>query len=206
MSSLSSRRRQDRFTALFPLVAVGLFAALTYWLDARVTDTANARHKSTKAAPDHFMEAFKIERTSKAGRVEQVIVGERATHFPATNTTVVTTPRYNSTVEGKAPLAVNAAQGVFFSDPTNKGVEQANFSGRVVATQGAFAGRDPIRYESETLIVFPQTQRAQTKDTTRTISAARVMTTEGIEIDAENQTAKTSAGFKLELTPKEQKP
>lgn len=206
MSSLVSRRRQDRITALFPLVAVAFFAALTYWLDARVSNSAAERRKHTLGAPDHFMENFKIDRTSTAGRVEQTIVGTRATHFTSNNTTVLDSPRYQSSATGKPPLAVSAKQGVMFSDANKKGVEEARFSGGVVAEQGAHGGRDAIRYESETLTVFPQTQRAHTKATTRTISADRVVTTQGIEIDAENQTGKTTQGFNLELTPKERKP
>jgi lipopolysaccharide export system protein LptC len=205
MSFLISRRRQDRLTALFPLVAIAFFAALTYWLDARVADSAAARRKAELSAPDHFMEQFRIERTAKNGRIEQTIVGERATHFPSNNTTVIDAPKYESHVEGKAPLLVNAKQGVIFNDPKKKGIEQADFSGKVVAVQGAFNERDPIRYESETLTVFPDSQRAVTNATTRTISGDRVVTTQGIEIDAENQTGKTVQGFNLELTPKEKK-
>lgn len=206
MSFLISRRRQDRLTALFPLVAVAVFAALTYWLDARVSNSVAERRKATLGSPDHFMEDFKIERTSKDGRIEQTIIGARATHFPSNNTTVIESPKYQSNANGKAPLTVTAKQAVMFNDPAKKGVEEARFAGGVVAEQGAHGGRDAIRYESNTLTVFPQTQRAQTADTTRTISADRVVTTQGIEIDAENQTGKTAQGFNLELTPKERKP
>lgn len=205
MSFLVSRRRQDRLTAFFPLIAVAIFAALTYWLDARVAATLGDRQKPSLTAPDHFMEKFTIERTSTAGRVDQVIVGERASHFPTNNTTIIEKPTYSSTVEGKAPMNVVAARGVMFNDPKRKGVEQAEFSGRVVASQGAFDGRDPIRYESESLTVFPQTQRAITQDTTKTISGDRTVVTQGIDIDAENQTGKTTKGFTLTLDPKEKK-
>ncbi len=205
MSLLISRRRQDRLTAVVPLAVVALFAALTYWLEVRVSESSIARQKPTLTSPDHFMEGFTIERTSKSGRVEQTIVGTRATHYPSNDTTVLEAPKYDSQVEGKAPLSVKASRGVMYNDPKKKGVEQADFSGGVIAVQGAHAGRDPIRYESETLTVFPQTQRAQTKDTTKTLSGDRVVTTQGIEIDAESQTGKTTQGFSLELTPKEKK-
>jgi lipopolysaccharide export system protein LptC len=205
VSFLISRRRQDRLTAFFPLLAVAFFALLTYWLDARVSESAAARRKPTPTSPDHFMERFKIERTSKDGRIDQTITGERATHFPSNSTTVIEAPKYHSKVEGKAPLHVSAKQGTIFSDPKKKGVEQADFTGRVVAQQAAFKDRDPIRYESESLTVYPATQRAYTKAQTRTISGDRVMTTQGIELDAENQTGKTTEGFNLELSPKEKK-
>ena len=60
MSTFIWRRRQDRLAALFPLFAVGLFAILTYWLDARVTESARAQKRSTQPAPDHFLQNFKI--------------------------------------------------------------------------------------------------------------------------------------------------
>ena len=43
MNNFIWRRRQDRLAALFPLLAVGLFAILTFWLDARVTESARAQ-------------------------------------------------------------------------------------------------------------------------------------------------------------------
>jgi lipopolysaccharide export system protein LptC len=205
MSALISRRRQDRITAFFPVIALAVFTAITFWLDARVTDSARARRKPTPTAPDHFMERFTIEKTSIKGKVDQVVVGTRATHFPDSQTTVIESPKFNSTVEGKPPLSVRSTTAVLLNDSQKKGMEQADFSGNVVAVQGAFGGRDPVTYQSETLTVFPQTQRAQTTAATKTISGDRVMTTQGIEIDAENQTGKTDRGFNLELTPKEQK-
>ena len=135
--------------------------------------------------------------------MDQRIVGVRASHFPTNNTTIIEQPSYSSTVEGKAPMKVTAARSVMFNDPRRKGLEQADFSGGVVASQGAFAGRDPIRYESESLTVFPQSQRAITKDTTTTVSGDRRMVTQGIDIDADQQTGKTTQGFALTLEPKE---
>jgi lipopolysaccharide export system protein LptC len=203
MSILRSRRRQDRMTAFFPVIALAIFAAITFWLDARVSDSARSRIKPPATAPDQYMENFKIEKTSPKGRIEQTIVGVKATHFPDDSSTVVQLPQYNSVAEGKAPLGVRANSAVFKNDPNQKGVEQADFFGKVVAAQGAFQGRDPIVYESESLTVFPKTQRAVTKETTKTISGDRMMITQGIEFDADKQTAKTTEGFRLELKPGE---
>ena len=205
MSLLTTRRRQDRLTMFFPLAAVAMFAALTYWLDARVSADAAARNKPAKSAPDHFMERFVIDKTGSSGRIDQTVRGEKASHYPSDNRTEIESPRYSSTLAGKPTLEVVAAKGVLQNDPKKRGLEQADFSGKVVAVQGAFEGRDPIRYESETLTVFPETQRAITNDTTRTVSGDRVVVTKGIEIDAENQTGKTSQGFTLELSPREKK-
>ena len=87
MSTFIWRRRQDQLAALFPLFAVALFALLTFWLDARVTDSAREQRRSSQPAPDHFLEKFRIQRTAADGRVESTMVGTRATHFPATQST-----------------------------------------------------------------------------------------------------------------------
>jgi lipopolysaccharide export system protein LptC len=201
MSTWLSRKRQDRITALFPLMAMALFALLTFWLDARISASAQDRKKSAPTAPDHFMQGFKIETTSPSGVVDQTLFGVRATHFPNNQTTVVEAPKFRSNVTGKPTMAVDASDALLVNDPKKKGIERIDFRGKVVAVQGATPGRDAIRYESETLTVFPETQRASTAATTKTISGDRVMVTQGIEIDAENQTGKTDRGFNLELKP-----
>jgi LPS export ABC transporter protein LptC len=205
MSVLISRRRQDRITALFPLFAMMIFAAITFWLDARVTESALARKKPTLTSPDHFLETFKIERTAASGKIEQTMIGVRATHFPSTQSTVVDEPRYVGVTPQKPTMTVEAKRGVMLSDAKNKGVERIDFSGQVTASQGAVAGRDAVTYQSELLTVFPKTQQATTQSVTKTTSGDRVMTTQGLDIDADNQTGKTTRGFNLELTPKEQK-
>lgn len=203
MSALVSRRRQDRIAALVPLLAMGVFALLTLWLDTRISQSAEARRKSTPTAPDHFMEGFKIEKTSVVGVVDQTLIGARATHFPSNQTTVIESPKFRSNQQTKPTMSVDAANAVLLSDPVKKGVDRIDFSGKVVAVQGAMPGRDSVRYESDKLTVFPDTQRATTQAMTRTVSGDRVMTTQGIDIDADNQTGKTDRGFNLELQPKQ---
>jgi lipopolysaccharide export system protein LptC len=211
MSTHAHRRRQDRLAALFPLFAVALFAILTYWLDARVSESARAQLKSTQPAPDHFLQGFKIMRTAADGRVESTMIGDRATHFPSNQTTVVERPVYVSEPAEKPRLDVNAARAVIKSGQpkpgeASGGVEQVDFSGKVVAQQAASPGREAIRYESETLTVFPKTQEATTESLTRTISGDRVMTTRGLRVNAETKKGQTSRGIEIELRPKDAAP
>ena len=202
MSAISGRRRQDRLAALFPLFAVGLFALLTFWLDARVSESSRAQKNSTQLAPDHFLERFKIKRTAIDGRVESIMIGDRATHFPGNQTTVIARPRYESQPAGKPKMEVDAARAVLKSDPVKNGVEQVDFSGKVVAKQAAGDGREAVTYESETLTVFPKTHLAQTDAQTRTVSGDRVMITQGLRVNADKKQAETDRGFTVTLPPK----
>ena len=149
------------------------------------------------------MQNFKIERTAADGRVESTMVGDRATHFPGNQTTVVERPRYQSQPAGKPKMEVDAARAILLSAGDKGGVEQVDFSGKVVARQSPSAGREAVTYESETLTVFPKTQLARTESVTRTISGDRVMTTQGLRVDAEKKQGQTTRGIEIELRPKD---
>jgi len=202
MSAFIWRRRQDHLAALFPVIAVGLFAMLTFWLDARVSESAQSQKKSTQLAPDHFLEGFTISRTAADGSIESTMIGKRATHFPGNDSTVVEFPKFESQPAGKPKLEVQATRAVLLSTPAKNTLEQVDFSGKVVARQGASEGREAVTYESETLTVFPKTQQAQTQSQTRTTSGERIMTTQGLRLDAEKKQGQTSRGIEIELRPK----
>ena len=202
MSAFAWRTRQDRLAALFPLLAVGLFALLTFWLDARVNESARTQKNLAQSRPDHFLEDFKIERTAVDGRVESVMLGTRATHFPNTQSTVIEQPHYASEPAGKPKMEVAAARAVLVSEGVKGGVEQVDFSGTVRARQAESPGREAITYESEQLTVFPKTQLAQTDSQTRTVSGDRVMTTEGLRVNADKKQGQTDRGFTVTLPPK----
>jgi LPS export ABC transporter protein LptC len=203
MSEFVWRRRQDHLAALFPVIAIAIFAMLTFWLDARVSESAQLQKKSTQLAPDHFLEGFTISRTAADGRVESTMTGKRATHFPGNDSTVVESPAFESQPAGKPKLDVQAARALLVSSPAKNTLEQVDFSGKVVARQGASEGREAVTYESETLTVFPKTQQAQTQSQTRTISGDRVMTTQGLRLDADKKQGQTNRGIEIELRPKD---
>ncbi|MEO7255507.1 MAG: LPS export ABC transporter periplasmic protein LptC [Casimicrobium sp.] len=203
MSTFTWRRRQDRLAALFPVIAIALFALLTFWLDARVSESARAQQKSSQPAPDWFLQNFKIERTAADGRVESTMTGDRATHFPRNETTVVDRPRFESQPEGKPKMDVDATRAILKTVDEKSGIDQVDFSGKVVARQGPTPGREAVTYESDTLTVFPKTQRAQTDAVTRTISGDRVMTTQGLRVDGEKKQGQTTRGIEIELSPKD---
>lgn len=202
MSAFVWRRRQDHLAALFPVIAIGLFAMLTFWLDARVSESAQSQQKSAPLAPDHFLEGFTISRTAADGGVESTMTGKRATHFPGNDSTVVEAPKFESQPTGKPKLEVQATRALLINNPTRNTLERVDFSGKVVARQGPSEGREAVTYESETLTVFPKTQQAQTTSQTRTTSGDRVMTTQGLRLDAEKKQGQTNRGIEIELRPK----
>jgi Protein of unknown function (DUF1239). len=208
MSFSLSRKSQDRLAALFPLVAVAFFAALSYWLEARIAASARPA-KATPSAPEHFMEGFRIERTVAFKRgtaatvpIQDVISGERADYYPAALRTTIRLPRFQSEVPNKPRLTVAASQAIIHSEQPRGEVERIEFLGGVRLDQDATARREAIRFETEAITVFPATQEAVTDRETRTLSGDRVMITQGLHLDRELRTGSTRGGFRLELDPK----
>ena len=108
-TTLVWRKRQDRLAALFPLFAVAIFAVLTFWLDARVTDSVKGTEGFSVTRPDHFIQGFP-DRTNCAddGCIESTMIGGLAVHVPATQSTVVYEPRYENEPAGKPRMDVRA--------------------------------------------------------------------------------------------------
>ncbi len=209
MNLVLSRRNQDRLAALFPLVAVAIFAALSFWLDARIAASARPS-KVTPNAPEHFMEGFRIERTvpfkrgaEAAVSIQDVITGERADYFPSALRTSIREPRFQSEVPNKPRLTVAATQAIIHSENPRGDVERIEFVGGVRLDQAATPRRDAVRFETEMITVYPATQEAVTDRETRTLSGDRVMITQGLRLDRELRTGSTSGGFQLELDPKD---
>jgi len=204
-----SRRTQDRLAALFPLAAVALFAALSFWLDARVAASMRPV-KASPSAPEHFMEGFRVERSvplergrDTLGAVQDTLAGVRADHFPSALRTVVREPSFRSDVPGKPRLEVSSRTATIISEQPRGDVERIEFAGGVTMTQAATAARDAVRFETEAITVVPATQEAMTDRPTRTVSGDRVVVTQGLHLDRELRTGKTSRGFQLELNPKD---
>ncbi len=205
-----SRRSQDRLAALFPLAAVAFFAALSFWLDARIAASVRPA-KASPGAPEQFMEGFRVDRTVIIARgqdgsapVQDAMTGARADFFPGASKTVVTSPTFQSDVPGKPRLYVSAARATIESAAPKGGeIERILFAGGVTLLQAATKRRDAVRFETEAITVLPKTQEAMTDRPTRTVSGDRVVITQGLHLDRELRTGSTSRGFQLELNPKE---
>lgn len=204
-----SRRNQDRLAALFPLVAVGFFAALSFWLDARVSASARPP-RATSNAPEQFMEGFRIERSVAVARgrdasapVQDALRGRRADYYPDAGKAVIAEPVFRSEAPGKPRLDVAAERATIEGAPRRGEVERIVFEGGVRLDQAAVGSRPPVRFETESITVFPATQEAVTDRPTRTTLGPHVLVTQGIHIDRAGQRVTSSRGVRLEFLPKE---
>jgi lipopolysaccharide export system protein LptC len=150
MSSLNLQR-------LYPLIALGLLAAATVWLE-RATRTGEEKAiGGLRHDPDLMVQAFTLRRFDKNGAEQYELTGSRMVHFPDDDSSLITRPNLEFTGEGR-PLTVRGDQGTVF-----QGGDKVFLEGDVQAQRVADARHAAMSFRSATLTVWPNEERAETR-------------------------------------------
>jgi lipopolysaccharide export system protein LptC len=200
------RRWLDRFSAWSPVLLLGGLAALTWWLDAQVTDSGGRRDGNTRHDPDLMVEGVRVIELDEAGRAVQTLRAERARHYPDDGTVEFDQPRFVITQPDRPRFTVEAVRARVSGDREN-----AYFEGRVRATRDGSPERQgasstdgpsgPITLATEFLHVIPKQDRAQT-DRPVTIEEPRgIIQSNGLVLDNESRTLKLNANVRGTLAP-----
>lgn len=185
------RRWTDRFSAWSPLLLLGGLAALTWWLDAQVSDTSSGRNGNTRHDPDLIAEGVRVVELDENGKPVQSLTAQRAQHYPDDGTIEFDAPRVVMSQPGRPQFTVEARQGRVSGDRLN-----AYFTGDVRATRAEETddkgNRDgpagPITVRTEYLHVIPKEDRAQT-DKPVTIEEPRgIIQANGLVLDNTSRT------------------
>lgn len=154
---------------LFPLLLLGLLAALTYWLERTanfddLTNRAKARHD-----PDFIVEHFGIQRFDPKGDLQNTLTAEKMLHYPDDDTTEVSTPQLNYYREGRQPTHVTAQRAWLNHD----GKEVHLIDDVRMVHEGAPGTADTVLRTSR-LTVFPDDELAK-GDTPVTITQGQTV-------------------------------
>lgn len=165
----------NRATSLFPLAMLVLLAALTFWLN-RVIQGDNPRGP-VRHDPDYWVERFEARRFDIDGTLQHTIVGDKLLHYPDDDTTIVTTPHL--TYHKQPPSEVFARMAYVGRDG-----KQVDLVDEVrVIRHGALGESPPTVLETRTLKVFPDDEKAFTKDPVVITQGKSIMHGSGLEID-----------------------
>lgn len=199
------RRWLDRFSAWSPALLLGGLAALTWWLDAQVTDPGPRRDGGLRHDPDLVVEGVRMVELDASGKTVQALQAQRARHYPDDGTIEFDAPRVVLTQPDRPQFTVEAAKGRVSGDRLN-----AYFEGGVRATRAGETGRPegsagepagPITLTTEYLQVIPKQDRAQT-DRPVTIQEPRgIIQANGVVLDNESRTLKLKGNVRGTLRP-----
>lgn len=162
---------------LYPVIAVLLVAAGSIWLE-RATRSADERPPAQhRRDPDFTAETTRLVGFGKDGRRHFELLAERVTHYPQNGLTQLQKPRLRyDTASGE--LEVRAHNGEVFGEG-----ERLVLQGDVRATRPASANRPPLSFESASLTVWPQDERAETGDPVTLTQGVNTARADGMKTD-----------------------
>jgi lipopolysaccharide export system protein LptC len=189
----------DRLIAWSPVLLLGAFAVLTYWLNAQIQVGAEKFDGSGRHDPDLFIENFRAVSLDTQGRVRQALTAKFARHFPDDDTTEFESPLITFSDPDKPQLTITSDHAKVTGDR-----EHAYFYGSVKAVRDAINTDDndgPIVMTSEYLHVLPKEDRVLT-DKAVTIKDARgIINAIGMEFDNRSKIVKFGSHVSGQLQP-----
>ncbi|MDP2793455.1 MAG: LPS export ABC transporter periplasmic protein LptC [Sulfurisoma sp.] len=168
--------------SLFPLLLIGVLAALTFWLQ-RVAEPQSAdRSGRGRHDPDFIVDSFTVRRFNAEGALQHTLAATRMLHYPDDDTTTVIAPRV--TFHATPPTQLTAEQARVSKDAKSVRLERD-----VRLSRGTEAGRLTTEVTTSRLDVMPDLETAST-DAPVTITQGRsVIAGNGLIVD--NKTRQT---------------
>lgn len=189
----------DRLIAWSPVMLLGAFAALTYWLNAQVLTGSAKFDGSGRHDVDLYIEDFKAVSLDEEGRIRQSITAKVARHYPDDDTTEFDSPLITFSDPDKPPVSITADHGVITGDQKN-----AYFTGHVKGVRAAGADdrdKGPVVITSEYLHILPKDDKIET-DKPVTLSDPRgIINATGLEFDNKAKTFKFNSHVSGQMQP-----
>lgn len=135
---------------LFPLVLLGLLAALSFWLE-RVVDLPEGRHDGKQRHdPDTYVENFVVRRLDTSGTLKYRLTAPHMEHYPDDDSSLLRSPTLVS-YHADAPTMTLTGKNAYV---TSQG-EVVLFWNDVVATRAATGERGEMKARMPDLTVRP---------------------------------------------------
>jgi lipopolysaccharide export system protein LptC len=178
---------------LLALMLVGLFLAFgSFWLLQVMRGGEDAHNVNVGNDPDYIIDNFSFVRMSPTGQPRYVISGERLTHRPADNTSVIDKPVVQSLSPDRPHLTMTASTA-----NVNQDQNQIDLIGNVDISRPGSKTSQPLRIRTEALTVLPDEEISKTdKPIQMTLGAASVS---GVGMVANNATQQLTLGGRGEL-------
>jgi lipopolysaccharide export system protein LptC len=186
-------RVTSRLSTWFPVVLLGVLAALTYWLDAQV-QRGSIGGSSERKEPDYYLDDFAATRYGADGSIVQKLTAKRLTHYSGDAPAEVTAPELVTTTPGRPTLSVRADRGTI--SPDNENVWLA---GRVVGIRQATATQSRLTITTDYLHVRPREEKADTDHKVTIADANGTHTGNALEADNKARTLRLRNGVVGEL-------
>ncbi len=143
---------------LLALMLSALFLAFgSFWLLQIMSSDGGVGPVNVGNDPDYIVENFSFVRMAETGKPRYVISGERLTHRPADNSSVIDKPVVQGLNTEHPPMTMTAQQAL-----VSQNQNQVDLSGDVDIQRPGAANARPLRVRTEALTFLPDEDIAKT--------------------------------------------
>jgi len=173
---------------LLALMLIGLFCAFgSFWLMQIMGRDDNGPNVNAGNAPDYIVENFSFVRMAETGKPRYVISGERLTHHPADNSSVIDKPVMQGLNTEHPPMTSTADRALVTQNQS-----QVDLVGNVDIRRPGSGKAQPMHIRTEALTFLPDEDIARTdKPVQGTLGGA---TMNGVGMVANNATQQLQVG------------
>jgi lipopolysaccharide export system protein LptC len=192
MATTTYKRTAHRWR-LLALMLVAVFITFgSFWLVQVMRSGEDPHNVSVGNDPDYIVDNFSFVRMTETGRPSYVISGERLTHRPADNTSVIDKPVVQgmSVEHPRMTITANTAN-------VNQDQNQIDLAGKVDISRPGNATTQPLRIRTEALTVLPDEDIAKTDKPIEMKLGASVVN--GVGMVANNATQQMQLGGRGQL-------
>jgi lipopolysaccharide export system protein LptC len=182
-----NKRTAHRWRLLALMLAAVFFAFGSFWLVQVMQGGDQGPNVNVGNDPDYIIDNFSFVRMSEAGQPRYVISGERLTHRPANNTSVIEKPVVQSMSTEHPRMTITANNG-----NVNQDQNQIDLFGNVDISRPGNATSKPLRIRTEALTVLPDEDIAKTDKPIQMMLGAAHVT--GVGMVANNATQQLTLG------------
>lgn len=179
------------------LIFLGLFAALTFWLDRTVQPPPPKLDGSARHDPDTIVENFSALQLDPAGRPRYALAAVKMTHYPDDETTHLERPHFTRFNPNTAPLHALAQRGLLSKDG-----EEAHLHDKVTVIREAYNNKSELTLRTSYLHVMPNKELAVTDKPVTIDDAHTHITAVGLKLDSKSNQFKLLSRVKARYDKK----
>ncbi len=173
------RRLVDQFSVYLPLIMMALLASGSWWLVRSVPELLTPSiNKTVRQEPDYRLTDFSVRSFDKSGRMTREISGDKAQHYPATETLTIDQIRVYAQSETGSTLNAKAAHGVATDDGS-----RVTLTGDVQAIRHALDTNAQVELRGEHLLALPDEDRLISTDPVRITRDKNVFTAQSLDFN-----------------------
>jgi lipopolysaccharide export system protein LptC len=181
----------DKLTIWFPLLLLGILAALTFWLDHAVQIPAAGRIGAMRHDPDYIAANLLATRMAVDGGIKSTLFATKMIHYADDESTYLQAPKLVSYNPGKPPITITSREALMSKDGTN-----VYFKDHVRVSRAPFDDKSELVMQTSYLHVIPDDKIAKTDRPVTITDANTVVNAVGLELDGNTRILKLNSRVK----------